>query len=113
LINGNRGKFSNIHIDQEERKKAFFPSIFPGETKCDGANGPWFFQRITSIFLSPTRASGRYFEPFFGGGAMLLHLASKNMISAAYLSDSNEELHDIMHQKGYMTLHFYFSNTII
>jgi site-specific DNA-adenine methylase len=34
----------------------------------------------------------RYFEPFLGGAAMFLHLASKNMISAAYLSDTNEEL---------------------
>jgi DNA adenine methylase len=34
----------------------------------------------------------RYFEPFLGGSAMFLHLASKNMISAAYLSDTNEEL---------------------
>jgi DNA adenine methylase len=34
----------------------------------------------------------RYFEPFLGGTAMFLHLASKNMISTAYLSDTNEEL---------------------
>src|SRR5215469_12364782 len=34
----------------------------------------------------------RYFEPFLGGAAMFLHLASKNMISTAYLSDTNEEL---------------------
>jgi DNA adenine methylase len=34
----------------------------------------------------------RYFEPFLGGAAMFIHLASKNMISTAYLSDTNEEL---------------------
>ena len=34
----------------------------------------------------------RYFEPFLGGAAMFLHLASKNMISISYLSDTNEEL---------------------
>jgi DNA adenine methylase len=34
----------------------------------------------------------RYFEPFLGGGAMFLRLASKNMLSTAYLSDTNEEL---------------------
>jgi DNA adenine methylase len=34
----------------------------------------------------------RYFEPFLGGAAMFLHLASKNMISDAYISDTNEEL---------------------
>jgi DNA adenine methylase len=34
----------------------------------------------------------RYFEPFLGGAAMFVHLASKNMISTAYLSDTNEEL---------------------
>ena len=34
----------------------------------------------------------RYFEPFLGGAAMFLHLASKNMLSTAYLSDTNEEL---------------------
>jgi DNA adenine methylase len=33
-----------------------------------------------------------YHEPFLGGAAMFLHLASKNMISTAYLSDTNEEL---------------------
>jgi len=30
--------------------------------------------------------------PFLGGGAVFLHLASKNMISAAYISDTNEKL---------------------
>jgi DNA adenine methylase len=34
----------------------------------------------------------RYFEPFLGGAAMFIHLASKNMISIAYLSDTNQEL---------------------
>jgi DNA adenine methylase len=34
----------------------------------------------------------RYFESFLGGGAVFLHLASKNMISTAYLSDINDEL---------------------
>src|SRR5215831_144896 len=34
----------------------------------------------------------RYFEPFLGGAAMFIHLASRNMISTAYLSDTNEEL---------------------
>ena len=34
----------------------------------------------------------RYFEPFLRGAAMFIHLASKNMISTAYLSDTNEEL---------------------
>jgi len=37
----------------------------------------------------------RYFEPFLGSteaSAAFLHLASKSMISAAYLSDTNEEL---------------------
>jgi len=29
--------------------------------------------------------------PFLGGGAVFLHLASKNMISAAYISDTNEK----------------------
>ena len=35
----------------------------------------------------------RYFEPFLGGGAMFLRLASdKSMNITAYLSDTNEEL---------------------
>ena len=34
----------------------------------------------------------RYFEPFLGGAAMFIQLASKNMISTAYLCDTNEEL---------------------
>src|SRR5215831_1677205 len=41
--------------------------------------------------LIPNRFN-RYFEPFLGGAAMFIHLASKNMISTAYLSDTNEEL---------------------
>jgi len=34
----------------------------------------------------------RYFEPFLGGGAIFFHLVSKNMISDAYISDTNEDL---------------------
>jgi DNA adenine methylase Dam len=39
-----------------------------------------------------TSQFNRYFEPFLGGGAVFLRLASKNMISTAYLSDTNKEL---------------------
>jgi site-specific DNA-adenine methylase len=32
----------------------------------------------------------RYLEPFLGAAAMFIHLAPKNMISTAYLSDTKE-----------------------
>jgi len=49
-------------------------------------------QLLSELDKSIPRQFNRYFEPFLGGGAMFIHLASKNMISTAYLSDTNEEL---------------------
>jgi DNA adenine methylase len=43
--------------------------------------------------LNKTIPRNTYFEPFLGGAAMFLHLASdKSMTLTAYLSDTNEEL---------------------
>jgi DNA adenine methylase len=49
-------------------------------------------QLLSELNKTIPRQFNTYFEPFLGGAAMFLHLASKNMISIAYLSDTNEEL---------------------
>jgi DNA adenine methylase len=49
-------------------------------------------QLLSELNKMIPRQFNTYFEPFLGGAAMFLHLASKNMIAIAYLSDTNEEL---------------------